>query len=307
VISDYIQNNVLTPEQRDFNQNVVYGSEKSTSDPALIAQMARQYPMMADRRVVIVKEAQGMKNWDPLTKYLNNMGQSSSIIVLCFKNATMDKRQAIYKAISNVGVVMEGNKLKEWQLPAFIEKYVKERGATIDEKSTQIIADHIGSDLHRITSELDKLLIGLGDSKSITPEAVEKTIGVSKDFNTFELKDAIITKNVYKANQIIKYFDENSKSGNLYTTVPLLFNYFRNLMMAYYAPQKTPDGLASFLELRSSWQTKDYSTGMRNYSGVKVMQIIDKIRETDAKMKGLDNASTDAGQLLKELIFFIFH
>jgi len=203
---------------------------------------------------------------------------------------------------------MESPKIKDWQLPAFIQKYLKERNVGIDPKSTEIIANYVGNDLSRLTSELDKLLIGMDDSnRNVTPEMVEAKIGVSKDFNTFELKTALIEKNVYKANQIVKYFISNPKSQGLFLSVPLLFNYFKTLMMAYYSPKKDPNGLADFLELKNSWQTKEYLTGMRNFSGVKVMGIIDKLRETDAKMKGLDNVNTDSGQLMQELVYYILH
>ena len=142
----------------------------------------------------------------------------------------------------------------------------------------------------------------------MTPEVVEDQIGVSKEFNSFELRDAIINRNVFKANQIIKYFDDNPKAGSIYAFLPMLFNYFQNLMIAYYAPDnKSQEGVAEWLELRNAWAGKDYMTGMRNYTGMKVMQIIGKIREIDAKSKGLDNPNTPPGELMKELIFYILH
>lgn len=157
--------------------------------------------------------------------------------------------------------------------------------------------------------ELDKLLIALPEEdRRVTPLIVEQQIGVSKDFNAFELRDAVVNKNVFKANQIVKYFDENPKAGNIYSFLPMLFNYFQNLLIAYYCPQKgNPEALAKWLELRSQWAAKDYMTGMRNFKGVKVLQIISKIREIDAKSKGLDNPNTPQGELMKELIFFILH
>jgi DNA polymerase-3 subunit delta len=141
----------------------------------------------------------------------------------------------------------------------------------------------------------------------VTPQVVEDQIGVSKDFNGFEMRDAIVNRNIFKANQIMNYFDKNPKAGSIYSFLPLMFNYFQNLMLAYYSPKKTQEGVAEWLELRSPWAAKDYMTGMRNYSGVKVMQIIGKMREIDAKSKGLDNPNTPAGELMKELIFFILH
>jgi DNA polymerase-3 subunit delta len=213
------------------------------------------------------------------------------------------------KAIRSAGVLFESKKLRERDLPAFIEKYLKQREVSIDPKSTQLIADSIGADLCRLTSELDKVIISLPqEDRRVTPQVVEDQIGVSKDFNAFELRDAIVNRNVFKANQIIKYFDENPKAGSIYSFLPMLFNYFQNLMIAFYAPKRqSQEGVAEWLELRSPWAAKDYMTGMRNYSGMKVMQIIGKIREIDAKSKGLDNPNTPPGELMKELIFYILH
>ena len=153
------------------------------------------------------------------------------------------------------------------------------------------------------------MLVALPENdKRVTPEIVEKQIGVSKDFNAFELRDAIVNRNVYKANQISIYFDNNPKAGSFYQILPMLFNYFQNLMIAFYCPQKAnQEAVAKWLDLKNPWAAKDYMTGMRNYSGLKVMQIISKIREIDAKSKGLDNPNTPSGELMKELIFFILH
>ena len=172
-----------------------------------------------------------------------------------------------------------------------------------------MIAEHIGADLSRLTSELEKVMISLpANDRRITPDVVEQQIGVSKDFNVFELKNAIVTKNIFKANQIIKYFDNNPKAGSLYSFVPLLFNYFQNLMIAHYAPEKNNENaLANYLELKSSWAAKEYITGMRNYSATKVLNIIHMIKVTDAKSKGIGNVSTSTGDLAKELLFFILH
>ena len=180
---------------------------------------------------------------------------------------------------------------------------------TVEQKAAQMIADHVGADLHRLTSELDKILISFSESdKMVTPEIVEKEIGVSKDFNAFELRSAIIQRDVYKANLITKYFDNNPKAGSLFSFLPMLFSYFENLMIAFYSPNRSNENaLVQFLELRNGWAAKDYLTGMRNYSGIKTMQIISKIREIDAKSKGLDNPNTASSELMKELIFFILH
>ena len=307
-ISDYIEENVLTPEEQDFNQTVLYGLDTSSSQ---VADLARGYPMMAEYRVVIVKEAQNLKGWDPLEKYFENP-VSSTILVICYKGK-IDRRKKIIPKAEAVGVVFESKKKKDYELKGFVESYIRTKNATIDNKSASIVAEHIGSDLNRLISELDKVLISLpeGDCR-ITPEMIEEKIGVSKDFNGFELKNAIINRDVFKANQIIDYFDKNPKAGSLYSLLPLLFNYFQNLMTAYYAPKNKDNkwdekNVTEFMELGSTWGARDYVTGLRNYKAGKTAQIIYKIREIDAKSKGLDNPSTRAGDLMKELIFFILH
>ena len=305
-ISDWIAENVLQPEEKDFNQTVLFGSDVNASQ---IVDAAKRYPMMSEYQVLIVKEAQNVKNVEPLEKYLK-APMPSTILVMCHKNGTIDGRKREYvKAIQQAGVLFESKKLRERDLPAFIEQYLKTRGASIDPKSTQMIADAIGADLNRLTSELGKVLLGLPEQdRRVTPQVVEAQIGVSKDFNAFELRDAIVNRNILKANQIIKYFDENPKAGGLYALLPMLFNYFQNLMLSYYCPQKdSQEALAQWLDMKSPWGVRDYMTGMRNYSGMKVMQIISKIREIDAKSKGLDNPNTPPGELMRELIFFTLH
>lgn len=304
-ISDYIAENVLTPEERDFNMTVMYGTDVTGKD---VVEVARRYPMISEHQVVIVKEAQKLKGLEPLEKYVEKP-LASTILVFCHKYGVADRRKKVYSEMAKVGVVFESKKLRDRDLIPFIGKYLQARGASIDPKSEQIIADSIGPDLNRLTSELDKVLIALpADDKRVTPEVVERQIGVSKDFNTFELRDAIVNRNVYKANQIANYFDINPKAGSFYQILPLLFNYFQNLIIAFYCPQRgSQEAVAKWLDLKSPWAAKDYMTGMRNYSGMKVMQIISKIREIDAKSKGIDNPYTPSGELMKELIFFILH
>lgn len=304
-ISNYIQKNVLTPDQQAFDQTVVFGADVNA---AQIADLSMQFPMMAPRKVIIVKEAQGLRSFDKLEKYSQNP-QPKTILVICYKNGTMNRRSKFVSNVEKNGVVFESKKLRDWQLPGHIRQYLAGKKVSIDDKSASMIAENIGSDLNRLMSELDKLIISLPENdRRVTPELVEKNIGVSKDFNAFELRDAIVNRNVLKANMIIKYFDNNPKVGSLFSFLPLLFNYFQNLMIAYYAPNKQDqNALAGYLELRSVWGVKDYMTGLRNYTGRKTLQILQKLREIDAKSKGLDNPSTSAGDLMKELIFFILH
>lgn len=305
-ISDYISDNVLDEDDKDFNQTVVFGADVSA---AQIADLCKGYPVMPSQyRVVMVKEAQGLKSFDALEKYVEKP-LKSTILVLCYKNGSIDKRKKIVGKAEAVGVVFESKKKRDYELPSFIEKYLKEKHVAIDQKSCLMIAEHIGSDLSRLISELDKVMISLpDDNRRVTPEIVEREIGVSKDFNVFELKDAIINRNVFKANQIVKYFDSNPKAGSLFSMLPLLYSYFQNLMIGHYAPDRNNDNaLASYMELKSVWGIKDYRAGMRNYTAMKTLQILSKIREIDAKSKGLDNLNTSTGDLMKELIFFILH
>ncbi|EEX19126.1 DNA polymerase III subunit delta [Prevotella veroralis] len=304
-ISDYIASHVLSPEECDFNQTICFGSDVTAVQ---VADMARRYPMMAEYQVIIVKEAQNIRSLEALEKYLKNPVKST-ILVWCHKNGKIDARKKVLGLAQSVGVVFESKKLRDYQLPDFIQNYLKPKKISIDPKSCQMIADYIGADLSRIVSELDKILIYLPeDDRRITPEVVEKEVGVSKDFNAFELRNAIVSKDVFKANQIIKYFDNNPKAGSLYSFLPLLFSFFQNLMIVHYTPNKSSEqDIARALDLKSAWGSKDFITGLRNYSARKTMEIISKIREVDGKSKGLDNPNTGAGELMKELIFFILH
>lgn len=305
-ITDYIAENVLDPDDRDFNQTVVFGADTTA---AQVVDMAKGYPVMpAAHRVVIVKEAQGLKSLDALERYFEKP-LASTLLVIAYKNGTIDRRKKVVGKVEAVGVVFESKKKRDYELPTFIETYLKKNHVAIDPKSAAMIAEHIGADLSRLISELDKVMISLpDDNRRVTPDIVEREIGVSKEFNIFELKTAIIERNVFKANQIVKYFDKNPKAGSLFSCLPLLYTFFQNLMVAFYAPDKNNDNnLAAFLELKSVWALKDYRVGMRNFSAMKTLQILAKIRETDAKSKGLDSLNTSTDDLMRELVFFILH
>lgn len=305
-ITDYIAENVLDPDDRDFNQTVVFGADTTA---AQVVDMAKGYPVMpATHRVVIVKEAQGLKSLDALERYFEKP-LASTLLVIAYKNGTIDRRKKVVGKAGAVGVVFESKKKRDYELPTFIETYLKKNHVAIDPKSAAMIAEHIGADLSRLISELDKVMISLpDDNRRVTPDIVEREIGVSKEFNIFELRTAIIERNVFKANQIVKYFDKNPKAGSLFSCLPLLYTFFQNLMVAFYAPDKNNDNnLAAFLELKSVWALKDYRVGMRNFSAMKTLQILAKIRETDAKSKGLDSLNTSTDDLMRELVFFILH
>ena len=232
----------------------------------------------------------------------------STILVMCYKHGTLDRRKKITAELEKAGVLFESKKLKDTQLPGFISSYLKRKQVEIEPKASEMMAEFVGTDLNRMAGELEKLIITLpAGQKRITAEQIERNIGISKDYNNFELRNALIEKDVFKANQIVKYFEDNPKNNPLQVTLAVLFNFFSNLMLAYYAPDKSDQGIASQLGLRSPWQAKDYMAGMRKYTGVKVMQIIGAIRTCDAKSKGIDNPSTPDGELLRELVYFILH
>lgn len=305
-ISDYIADNALRPEERDFNQQTVFGSDVTA---AQIADMARSYPVMAERQVIIVKEAQNIKKWDQLEKYLEKPAHTT-VLVVCHKNGNIDGRKKILSRFKSAGVVFESKKKRDYELAPFIEGYLRKRTkVTIENKAAQMMADYIGADLSRLTGELDKLILSLSPAdQRITPQIIEQRIGISKDFNAFEFRNAISVKDVVKANLIVRYFESNPKTGGAFKLIPMLFSYFQNLMLAFYCPQRNNENeVAAWLDLRGGWAAREYMTGMKHYNGVKVMQIIEKIRETDAKSKGLDNPNTSVGQLMQDLVFFIMH
>lgn len=303
-ISDYILDTALSETEKEFNQTVLFGMD---TDINSVINAARRYPMMSEYQIVMVKEAQNLKNIDNLTYYLQKP-MPSTILVFCYKHGTLDRRKKIAVEIEKVGILFESKKIKENLLPGFISSYLKQRKIEIEPKASALMAEFVGTDLNRMAGELEKLIITLPQGKRrITSEQIERNIGISKDFNNFELKNALIEKDVVKANMIVKYFEENPKNNPLQITLAVLFNFFANLMLAYYAPQKNEQGIAAQLELRSPWQAKDYLNAMSRYTGVKVMRIINAIRNCDAKSKGLNNSSTSDEELLRELIYFILH
>ena len=304
-IAEYIADNVLTDTEKEFNQTILYGGD--IDNVSTIINAAKRYPMMSEYQVIIVKEAQSIPGMDELVYYLQKP-LKSTILVICHKHGTLDKRKKLAAEIEKAGILFESKKLKDAQLPTFITSYIKQKGYDIDLKATAMLAEFVGADLSRLVGEMEKLIITTSkNSTKITPEQIEKNIGISKDYNNFELRSALIEKDVLKANKIVKYFEENPKTNPIQVTLSLLFSFFANLMMAYYAPEKSEQGIASFVGLKASWQAKEYMIAMRRYSGVKTMQIINEIRTTDAKSKGVENSSLSDADLLRELVFKILH
>jgi DNA polymerase-3 subunit delta len=303
-IAGYISDNILNETEKEFNLTILYGMD---TDVASIINAAKRYPMVSERQIVIVKEAQSIRNMEELVFYLQKPLEST-ILVICHKHGTLDRKKKLAAEVEKHGILFESKKIKETQIPPFISIYLKQRNVDIEPKAVAMVADFVGSDLSRLTGELEKLIITLPKSQTrITPDQIEKNIGISKDYNNFELRSALIAKDILKANKIIKYFEENPKTNPIQITLSLLFGLFSNLMLAYYAPDKTEQGITNMLGLRSTWQAREYITAMHKYHGVKTMQIIGEIRYADAKSKGVDNPSLSDGEILRELVFKILH
>ncbi len=303
-LSDAVVDATLTPDERDFNLDIVYGAEV---DIDKVIELAHAYPMMAERRVVLVREAQAIRSLEGLESYLAHL-TPSTVLIFCHKHGKLDMRKTVAKAIQQVGVLFESKRLYDNQLPPFISHYLSQHGADIEPQAVQMIAGHVGSDLSRLTTEMDKLLLALPQGNRVVSTAlVEEQTGMSKDFNDFELQAALASRNIFRANQIVKYYQGNPRSFFITKTLSSLFTFFSDVMLSYYAPDRTDAGIATWLG-KTEWKVRqDIGPARRNYSGVKVMQILSEIRQTDAKSKGVGGCRTPHEELLQDLIFFILH
>ncbi len=303
-VSQYIADKALKPEERDFNLDIIYGAEARGND---IINIARQYPMMAERRVVLVREFQSLQDKDTLTDYVKNLNPST-ILILCYKNGRMDARRTLCAEIKKNGIVFDSKRLYDNELPGFVNAYMNRKKKEIEPAANQMLCDHVGSDLSRLVAEMDKLLMALPQNEiRVGASLVEELTGMSKDFNNFELQNALGNRDTLKANQIVKYFDSNPRSFALQPTLAALFNFFSDVLMAYFAPSSSDEDIAKFLG-KSTWVCRQaIIPARRSYSGAKVMSIISEIRKTDAKSKGVGGNRSTPGDLLKELIFFILH
>lgn len=302
LISKTIEDEVLTEDEKAFNQNILYGNEVSIAD---ITGMAKQFPMGATHQVVIVKEAQHLsRTIDDLEAYAENP-QPSTVLVINYKGKSIDKRKKLYKTLHKNAVIEEFKKIYEDKVPAWIESTAQSLGMQIDPKSRFLMAEFLGNDLGRIYNELHKLKIVATDGK-ITPEIVEKNIGISKDFNNFELRKAIETKNSAKAFQIVHYFAQNPKDNPLILTTMALYSGFINIILYHIATDKSQSALARELGVHPYF-VNDVVTAARNYPLKKATRIVSLIRETDVKSKGVGaSGNVSHGDLLKELIVKIF-
>ncbi len=301
-ISKTIENEVLTEEERGFNQTILYGNE---ADLSSIIGLAKQFPMGAERQVVIVKEAQHLsRTIDQLEAYAENP-QPSTILVFNYKGKTLDKRKKLGKTLQKNGVFLEFKKLYDNQIPDWIDTTAKELGLTLETKSKFMMTEYLGADLGRIYNELQKLKIVAEDGK-ITPEIVERNIGISKDYNNFELRNAIETRNAEKAFRIIKYFSQNPKDNPLVVTLSILYQTFSNIIVHHSLTDKSQANVAKELGIHPFF-VKDATTAAKNYPLKKATRIISLLREADVKSKGVGaTGNTSQGDLLQELLFKIF-
>jgi len=301
-ITNYIAKNVLTESERAFNFSQHYGKDV---DISLIDNSARRFPMMSKYQVIIVKEAQNIKKIEDIGFYAQKP-LSSTILVFNYKYKTLDKRKKVYKDIEKSGIIFESKKLYDNQVPDWIYNYLREQKREIDPIATRLLTDFLGTDLSKIVNELDKLIISIGENEKITPKLIEENVGISKDFNNFELNTAIINKDILKANRIIDYFGKNQKDNPLVLTIISIFYLFSKVLATHYIKNPDPKVIAAELKVNPFF-VKDYITASKKYNIQKTVDIISYLREYDLKSKGYNNASIEPGELLKELIFKILH
>jgi DNA polymerase-3 subunit delta len=320
-IADYVENNVLDESEKEFNQTILYGKD---TDLISLISAAKRFPMMSERQVIIVREAQEIKN---LTETVNVKIKSKStkketeispfeeyalkplsttILVICYKYKSLDKRTGLAKSMDKHTVMFNSEKIKDYKLAEWIAKYTLDHKIKINPKAVQMLADHLGNDLSRIVNELNKLAINKKNDDEITPDDVQQFIGISKDFNVFELQNAIAAKDILKANKIIDYFAKNPKEHPFEMNIAVLYTYFSKLLFYQTLPSKNPSDVMS--QMRVSFpQIKDLETAGRNYSLDKLVRIIGYLHEYDMRSKGMDGFQTEKGELMREMLFKILH
>ena len=302
VISDTIEEEVLDETEKAFNQIVVYGRDV---DIDTVATHAKSFSMMGGYMVVIVKEAQDLKNIEDFEKYLDVI-PPTTILVFDSKYKKLDKRRALAKKIDKMGVLFESKKLYESNIPGWIQSYLGEKGYTITPKATQMLTDFLGTDLHKVRNELDKLIIALPRSKKIDDADVERNIGISKDYNVFELQNAIGRRDIMRANQIVNYFGDNGKDNPLLVTAISLYGYFTKILKVHYATDPSQNALATALGVNPFF-VRDYQMAARNFSIADCVKCISVLREFDLKSKGYNSGETSEKDLYREMIFKLLH
>lgn len=303
LITDYIQEKVLPEAEKAFNQMIVYGDDTSVT---AIIDTARRFPMMATHQVVIVKEAQSLKKIEDLAIYLEKP-LKSTILVLSYKYKTLDKRTKLFKMLESHGVYFESARIRDYLVPAWIERYLMNKGIKADPSASAMLTEYLGTDLHKIVNELDKLIISLPQGKpAITTALIEKNIGISKDYNNFELQKAVGERNIMKSNMIVHHFSNNPKDNPITLTISSLFAFFSKLLTYHYLTDKSKNNVAAVLKVNPFF-VKDYESAALKYNASKTIQVISLLRTYDLRSKGFGDPGTEPGDLLKEMVFRILH
>lgn len=308
LIADFIEANALTETEKGFNQVVIYGKETNV---ATILTNAKRYPMMAERQVVIVKEAQEIQDLQKemgaklMLDYLANP-TPSTILVLCHMHKSLDKRRELGKKIAKLAVSPVFKKPYENHLPEFIQSYAKERKFTIDDAAVRVLCEYVGNDLTRLANELDKVMIASKGEKVLTAEQIMSQVGISREYNVFELQKALIKRDPFQANKIVNYFESNTKKNPLIPVIAFLYSFYSKLLVASTAPDKSDKALVSLLKI-SPFAARDYSNALHNYSSQHLVGCVKVIAETDLKLKGVNSSAIGEGQILRELVYKLIH
>lgn len=303
LITDYIEEKVLPEEEKAFNQMVIYGDDTTV---ASIIETSRRFPMMSNHQVIIIKEAQSLKKIEDLSYYLEKP-LTSTILVINYKYKSLDKRTKLYKLCDTHAVYFESARLRDYQVPQWIDRYLMTKGIKAEPAAGAMLTEYLGTDLHKIVNELDKLLITLPKEKPVvTTDLIEKNIGISKEFNNFELQKALGEKNILKANTIVRYFADNPKDNPVNVTIASLFSFFSKLLTYHYLTDKSKNNVAASLKVNPFF-VKDYEISASKYNARKTVEVIDLLRTYDMKSKGFGDLSSPPGDLLRELVFKILH
>jgi DNA polymerase III subunit delta len=308
MISDLLESTVLSEAEKGFNQVVVYGKDATM---ATILTHARRFPMMAERQVVIVKEAQDIQDLNKdiggklLLDYLSRP-VPSTVLVFCHKHKSLDKRKELGKKIDQLSVCLSVKKMYDNQLPEFVAEYSRDKKIPMEDRAVMALCEYVGNDLHRLANEIDKLVIGLAPGTQITAEHVMNQVGVSKEYNIFELQKAIIQKDALLANKIVNFFEANTKKNPIIPVVAFLYSFFSKLLAASQAPDKSDKALVSALKI-SPYAARDYVAALRHYAPDKLVNIIGNLKDADLKLKGVNSGSDTEGQIFRELVYRILH
>jgi len=303
MISDFVESNILAEGEKAFNQLVLYGKE---TDSKTLIDAASRYPMMASHQVIVLKEAQEMKSLKELKLYIEK-AVPTTILVICHKHKKFDGRTTFAKAVKKNAVIFESKKLYDNQVPDWIKNYLKTKQLKIGDGAANLIAEYLGTKLSHVANELDKLSINLPKGTQITEDHVQSNIGISKDYNVFELQKALGQRDTAKANRIVNYFIANPKKNPLVMVIGALYNYFSKVYMLHFLKNTPEQEILSKLKLRSNWFLKEYRTAQRAFNPARTEKVMAILKEYDLRSKGVENNTVPQGELLKEMVFKILH